>query len=723
MKKLTISLENCYGIKKLDASFDFGPCKAYAIYAPNGVMKSSLAQTFRDAANGESSEDRIFTDRVSKRSFTIDGGAELPPDDILVLAPFDEDYEHTEKTSTLLVDAKLRKEFEALHSQVEDATEKLIKALKKQSGTKRDIESEVSSVFTRRNDQFLLALQRIQKEVQGQKDSVYADIEYDTLFDDKAQALLNDKDFKSAVEDYVKKYNELLDKSIYFSRDTFDYYNAGTIAKALTDQGFFKAKHTVNLRSSSNSVLEISDQKQLQAIIEDEKKAIIQDAELRKRFSSVQKLIQKNAQLREFENYLQHHETLLSKLANPEALKEEIWKSYLKANESLFIELLDKAAATAKRKAEIVAEANKQRTQWESVIDIFNDRFFVPFRLEAQNRVPVMLGQESLLRLGFVFTDGKEEVSVQKETLMRSLSTGEKKAFYILNVIFEIEARAQTGRDTILVVDDIADSFDYKNKYAIIQYLSDIAKREHFDELLLTHNFDFFRTVQSRFVAYNHCLMAEKTDTEIVLRKATGIKNVFVHDWKKEFGTNARKRIACIPFIRNIIEYTRGENDLDYERLTSLLHWKADSQSITQADLDAIYNRTFTGNESFSRPKQFVVNSIFEEAEQCINSKAAPSLENKILLAIAIRLKIEQFMISKISDTHFVGGISSNQTQKLQEKFKQKFPSELKSIGIIDRVLLMTPENIHLNSFMYEPLVDMSDDHLRKLYGDVLSIK
>ena len=28
----------------------------------------------------------------------------------------------------------------------------------------------------------------------------------------------------------------------------------------------------------------------------------------------------------------------------------------------------------------------------------------------------------------------------------------------------------------------------------------------------------------------------------------------------------------------------------------------------------------------------------------------------------------------------------------------------------------MTPENIHLNSFMYEPILDMSDQHLRDLY-------
>ena len=34
----------------------------------------------------------------------------------------------------------------------------------------------------------------------------------------------------------------------------------------------------------------------------------------------------------------------------------------------------------------------------------------------------------------------------------------------------------------------------------------------------------------------------------------------------------------------------------------------------------------------------------------------------------------------------------------------------------------MTPENIHLNSFMYEPILDMSDQHLRKLFQEVQAL-
>ena len=135
-------------------------------------------------------------------------------------------------------------------------------------------------------------------------------------------------------------------------------------------------------------------------------------------------------------------------------------------------------------------------------------------------------------------------------------------------MIFEIEARKKAKQDTIFVIDDIADSFDYRNKYAIIQYLKEIAQEPNFSQVLLTHNFDFFRTVNSRFVPYDHCLMAFRNDKGVLtLKQAEGIKNIFVNDWKGSFFKDPRKRFASIPFIRNLIEYTKGEDDPAYVKL------------------------------------------------------------------------------------------------------------------------------------------------------------
>ena len=723
MRILNIELENCYGIKTLKQQLDFSQKKAYAIYAPNGAMKSSLAQTFKDVADGTKSKDRIFPNRVCSRQITDENGVDLSKDSIFVVRPYDEEYSHTEKTSTLLVDSKLRKEYEQLHTEIDKSKEMFLIALKEQSGSKKDLEKEISSAFTKSDDEFYKALNRIEGELLVQKDIPFADIRYDMIFDEKTLSFLGTKDFKTVIEDYIKKYNELLAASTYFSKGTFNYYNAATIAKSLADNGFFDAKHTVHLNADEK--LEITSQEQLEELIAKEKESISNDKDLKKKFAELGKLIEKNVNLRGFDAYLAEHEELLPHLANIESFKEEVWKSYLKVQIELYKDLIKKYHDAEKRKEEIEMEAGKQRTQWERVIEIFNDRFFVPFELTAKNRISVILGQEPMLSLGFTFEDGPDKVSVEKDALMRVLSTGELRAFSVLNIIFEVEARKKAKQETVFVVDDIADSFDYKNKYAIIQYLQDISEEPYFYQIILTHNFDFFRTLNSRFISYSHCLMAFRSSDGIApLTQAVGIKNIFVNDWKPGFFNDQRKKIASIPFIRNIIEFTKGKLDAEYIKLTSLLHWKADTAGVTQDELDGIYNSLFGTDGNSAEGNKTVVDIIRHEASECLSAGDGINFENKIVLSIAIRIAAEEFMVDKINDPTFVTSIDTNQTSKLLAKFKELFSSESDRpvIETIQRVILMTPENIHINSFMYEPILDMAEEHLKKLYNDVQAL-
>ena len=87
--------------------------------------------------------------------------------------------------------------------------------------------------------------------------------------------------------------------------------------------------------------------------------------------------------------------------------------------------------------------------------------------------------------------------------------------------------------------------------------------------------------------------MATKTDAGIELAQALGIKNPFVRDWKDAVFSDGKKRIASIAITRNLIEYTRGSSTAEYMKLASLLHWKDDSSSIMQSDLDDIYVAVF----------------------------------------------------------------------------------------------------------------------------------
>ena len=65
---------------------------------------------------------------------------------------------------------------------------------------------------------------------------------------------------------------------------------------------------------------------------------------------------------------------------------------------------------------------------------------------------------------------------------------------------------------------------------------------------------------------------------------------------------------------------------------------------------------------------------------------------------------------------------NSDHTKDLIENDKRQFCADLDygdNLKILTRVGMMTPEQIHLNSFMYEPLVDMSVRELLDLYDKV----
>jgi hypothetical protein len=171
MSRVSVKLENCYGIRKLSYEFDFTQRSAYAVYAPNGSMKSSLAQTFKDIADGEESSDRIFPSRVTVRNVKDENGKELARDRVLVLPPYDEFFRHTEQTSTLLVNNTLKKEYEQLHLDLNRSKTAFLKAMKQQSGSKKALDDEIALSFMKStdNDAFYRALERVKTEVAEQK--------------------------------------------------------------------------------------------------------------------------------------------------------------------------------------------------------------------------------------------------------------------------------------------------------------------------------------------------------------------------------------------------------------------------------------------------------------------------------------------------------------------------------------------------------------------------
>ena len=719
MNKLNIKLENCYGIKKLAYNFDFTVKSTYSIYAPNGIMKTSFANTFMDLSNGEKSKDLIFKERNTERIINDENNAEISSEQVFVIVPLNKEFK-SKKISTLLVNKKLKGNYEQIHFNIDEKKELLIKELKPLAGLKANIEEAFSNDFTHSPKEFFKSILRVKAEVLDKTEPVLENIVYQKIFSDKVVAFLQTKDFKTKLSEYIDKYNELIDSSTYFKKGVFNHNNASTIAKNLKDNGFFKAKHFVSLNAKEkgkNRV--ITTEAELEEVIKQEKDSILKNPDLVKAFEEIDKAITKNQELKDFRDYLEENPSILPELVNLDALKQKLWISYLKRNIEAYKTLESEYGKGVKEIEKIVAEAKKEETQWRKVIDEFNNRFSVPFMLSVDNQEDVILKSE-VPNIKFVFEEFKDAMPIAEEELFKVLSSGELRALYILNIIFEVKARKQNRQETLFVIDDIADSFDYKNKYAIIQYLKDISQESIFKQIILTHNFDFHRTVSLRLDMFReHKLNTVKTKDGIQLIEEKYQKNPF-DEWKKHLHDNNQMLIASIPFVRNLAEYT-GHVD-NYLKLTSLLHFKEDTSRIFISDLEIIIKETLIDKAALVLPDntKAVIDLVFEQAKIILlTTDEIIELENKIVLAIAIRLKAEQFMVAKINNDTFWKGITKNQTLSLIERYKNDFATETSNIEILEQVNLMTPENIHVNSFMYEPILDMSNEHLKNLYKDI----
>jgi hypothetical protein len=184
--------------------------------------------------------------------------------------------------------------------------------------------------------------------------------------------------------------------------------------------------------------------------------------------------------------------------------------------------------------------------------------------------------------------------------------------------------------------------------------------------------------------------------------------------------------IATIPFVRNLVEFREGNKTEAFKTLTALLHIKDESENVTIADLKEIYAECLkdANMESFD-PTRTVQGLIFEVCDALISTDDPGGilLENKVALSIGIRLTAEKIMWFCVNNKT---AISKNQTYELFARFKLEHgavEAHAAKIKLCELVNLMTPENIHLNSFMYEPILDMSNDHLRNLYQDLKIVK
>ena len=720
--KLKMNIQNCYGIGALDHEIDYTNNNIAVIYAPNGTMKTSLTKTITQKLAGKEPCDDFYPARPSSCTITIDG-APITKDNTYVFQNEDT-TDGTKQISTFLANAVLKEEYDAIYNLL-DAAKRGLKRKIKNLAQSSDCEEEILEAFkTSDEDNFFDCLLLIEPQLVDDNLVLEYDFRFNDVFDKKDTKV---KDFinenQATIQAYFNKYTELLNTSTFFSAgpDSFGTTHANILLKSVGDNRFFLARHKFVL----NGDKEINTKDDMAGVIQAEMDRILTDNEIKRLFTTLDDKLQKNEKLKGFKEVIQTYPQLIPELLDYEGFQKKILRGYLKRSLDELTEVNAIYRAHKDELKNIVERANGQRSEWERVILLFNTRFFVPFKLELQNKSDILLNAKTP-ELQFLYQDGGEPaIEQERKTLMEHLSTGEKKAFIILQNIFELEARRASGQQTWLVFDDIADSFDYKNKYAIIEYLYDLKQDGNFTILILTHNFDFYRTVVSRLEGGSNIYFADKKDDRSV-RMCQGIYNTDILKNRMLRKLDQRRAfIGCIPFVRNIIEYTNGK-DANYNKLTSCLHRKPDTPTIKLADIKLIYDGVLqnAATVAITFGAEDYMTALFAEAEAIMIDPNEVDIVNKLVLSVAIRYKAEEYMESQLTAAQMAVMIPNrNRTAELLNVFKAYHSVDLEDQCLLmNKVLMLTSENIHFNNFMFEPLVDISIMHLKQLYTDVKAL-
>ena len=721
--KIKFDIKNCYGIGRLEDEVTFGDSNIAVVYAPNGTMKTSLKRTIEQLVAGKEPCDEMYEERESSAAVTIDGTA-VGKENTYVFQ--NEDADCTKQISTFLANAALKSEYDAIY-QLLDGAKKTLKKKVKQIAKSSDCEDEMVAAFKRSDeDNFFGCVQEIKAQIDGELDTLEG---YDFKFNDVFEKSGKVKDFirenQETIQRYFEKYTELIQGSKFFSSSAkFGTSQANSLLKSVGDNRYFAAGHKFEL-GGEEQPKSIASKKDMEAVIQAEMSRIFEDDSIKVLFNDLEGKLDKNLSLKGFKDVIQTYPELIPELVDYDEFQRKILRGYLKQCEAEMTALTNLYVEKKEELKDIVRRANAERSQWERVIDLFNNRFFVPFTLDLQNKSDILLNAKAA-ELQFQYRDRRDEEPVEKDrkTLVEHLSTGERKAFFILQNIFELEARRASGQQTLLLFDDIADSFDYKNKYAIIEYLNDLRRDGNFQILILTHNFDFYRTVVSRLEAGGHQYFADKKEDRSV-KFCTGIykedilKNRLLDKMQKR-----RTFIACIPFVRNISEYTGGDGEgTTYKKLTSCLHLKDDTAGIKMDDIHTLFKGQVkvANDKAIDFGGENYLAALFEEAEGIMADDNEIDIVNKLVLSMAIRLKAEEYM-GKVLTEEQKAEIrpNRNRTAELLNVLRKYHTADKEAeIMLMNKVLMLTSENIHFNNFMFEPLVDISILHLKQLYGEV----
>jgi conserved hypothetical protein len=746
MKSIQIEIKNGYGIVDFKHKFEYkdgttgGCCNFYGLYAQNGTMKSSFAKTLFNYSKGVVVSDEIYQ---IPGSCVVSG---IEQENILSYPSYDGRVYLSENATYLVANQEAKKVYAEASKDVIEAFNKLKSKISEVTKKKDDDSGSVIEDYYYRfvsKEQMksvtlpaVITLLRANLPEIKQGKAQFCDISLNVFNSSNFKKFITNKKYSGLFGSLVKAYDEMRASPTYY-REGFDSSSAHTLIKALEKSKYFNAKHEVVLKDGEDKrTKNINNKEELENYLKTDFDRIIElypnlKAALNQLIADFS--VGTNGEVRRIIEDKSRRDILLF-MGDEDRFYKNMWFGYLSGCIEEIESLLKVHDGSKSKIEEALKKADNADTEWQDVIDIFNDRFSsLPYRIDIANKKDAIV--EDLVSPIFEFKfrnprnpsmpyKERPDNSGQLSMLGRVLSNGERKALYLLNIIFDVKKKLKDGVDTLLVLDDVVESFDYRNKYAFFEYLQELASQNSQLYIIsLTHNFDFFRLVYEKLYPKN-----EKQFRLVISDENNNLSAKEMFDprvfgsCKKDAAKDKSAWVTMIPFARNIVEFQHDKSHDDYKKLTRALHTLDNEVTVghVQQYLQTIVK---VANTPFDKSLNIHKAIIMHAKEVAAATSDGFSLKDNLVLAIGTRLCIERYIINKISEEDYRNAVSKERdlTRKLLILYGNNCsdPNKQTYLKIFNKAAAIVDGAIHINSFMYEPLVDVGTWEMKKIFNKI----
>lgn len=512
----------------------------------------------------------------------------------------------------------------------------------------------------------------------------------------KAYDIVDQSEFQSKISNYI----QILENKI--NAQLFDKnFNENNCLQFINNVD--KAKYLSETKSRGLFLKDkvYYDIDEVKKIFEEEIKKISKDPEIIEQSKEITKLMGTAKESEFLKESIQKNPLFVKQLS---AGRKNILLSYLKSSSIDYNYWLEVVKKAKKELNNVLKIAQDKQTNFERAIEIYKNRFHPIFDIKIVNKAESMLGIKTPT---ITFYHNRYcEIPVSETKLSQILSSGEKTTLNILKFIVEYENCKKYH--PFIILDDIVETFDYSNRYAFMEYINDLVNLD-VPTIVMTHNFEFYRTVSKRIPKLRKSVASANSNGVVDIQTNNRINKNMENVLKC---SNIYDFFCAIPYLREIKTILLE----DTKTLDSCLHYKENTSKLQIKDIllqfpsNAIKSLKIDENDIY-------MEKLFEIADN-LSGFDDFDIVKKTILSLSCRLLIERKIIA--NNFNLLTNINTNQTAQLLDLYGEKlFPNVKK---YLEAVQLSTPEFIHANAFMYEPLIDINGKYLFELYNQIKKI-